>query len=313
MIVLGEIVSNRTICDEFGVGIMGGIRFCKKRNTIVLVSNSTDTTFANEWNDDVLHFVGRGAVGPQKFTAQNKTLANSTRSGAQIHLFEVFKKGEYVYAGQVELAGDPYRSEQVDARAENRFVWKFPLRRKFTGYPSAAEDSKPADGRRREHLPPGAYAVIDAALDADQQKMVDEVLDELKRHGILVFDQRDLDEKRYSATLARWHQQVLAIVRRRVRSLIARKKQTMKDASAFLADDELRINNTSSEQELRQALALLDYDDPVLMETIFEDARQAVPMPDPPASLTTPAKAPEEVSGLELACARRPRPFGGFT
>lgn len=139
MIVVGDVVTNRTICDEFGVAIMGGIRLCKKRNTIVLVSNKTDKTFANEWNNGVFHFVGRGAVGPQKLTAQNKALGNAPRSGTQIHLFEVFKKGEYVYAGRVELAGEPYRSEQVDSRSETRCVWKFPLRRKVYEPPTVTE------------------------------------------------------------------------------------------------------------------------------------------------------------------------------
>jgi hypothetical protein len=312
MIVVGDVVTNRTICDEFGVGVMGGIRFSKKRNTIVLVSNNTDTTFANEWNDGVLHFVGRGAIGPQKFTAQNKTLANAPRSGTQIHLFEVFKKGEYVYTGLVELADEPYRSEQVDARSESRFVWKFPLRRKVYDEPSGAPYGKPVNGRHREHLPPGAYAVIDAGLNADQQKAVDRLLDELKRQGIAVFDQRDLEEKRYGVALARWRQEVLTVVRRRVRSLIARKKQGSRNSSAFLADDELRINNASSEQELRQALSLLDYDDPMIRETIFDEARQAVPMPDPPASLSSRAES-QEASRPGLAEVRRSRPFDGFT
>src|ERR1700730_12003720 len=87
---------------------MGGIRVCKERNHIVLISNNTDPTYRNEWQDGTLHFVGMGSVGPQKLDRQNRTLANSKRYGWTVHLFEAFEKGRYVYAGEVELAADPY-------------------------------------------------------------------------------------------------------------------------------------------------------------------------------------------------------------
>jgi 5-methylcytosine-specific restriction enzyme A len=131
MMHIGEAVDNRPLCDLYGVGIMGGIQVNTRRNLIVLVSNNTDQTYRNEWRDGVLqHFVGTGSVGPQKLGRQNKTLANAGNSGSTIHLFEVFETSRYVYAGEVELAGEPYRSDQTDARKESRFVWIFPLRKK---------------------------------------------------------------------------------------------------------------------------------------------------------------------------------------
>jgi hypothetical protein len=39
---IGAIIDNRTICDVFGVASMGGIRVCKVRSHIVLISNNTD-------------------------------------------------------------------------------------------------------------------------------------------------------------------------------------------------------------------------------------------------------------------------------
>jgi hypothetical protein len=313
MIVRGDTVTNSAICEEWGVGIMGGIRVSNERNTIVLISKNTDSTFVNTWEKGVLHFVGRGAVGPQKLTAQNRTLARSTMSGARVHLFEVFKKGEYVYAGQVELAGEPYRSEQVDAQSTNRFVWKFPIRL-MTQQSSIFDAADSRNRGRRDHLPLDAYAVIDAELNAEQQKLVDGVLDELKRQGVYVLDKRDVDERRHRAALARWHEKVLAVVRRRVRSLISKRKRTMIDPSAFLADDELHINNMSNEQELRRALALLDYDDPAAMEAVFEEARQAVEMPEPPTSLAPSGQDSDgDGSILELPYVRNASRFDGFT
>jgi hypothetical protein len=311
MIVVGDTVTNRAICDEFGVGIMGGIRVSGGRNTIVLVSNNTDETFINTWSSGVLHFVGRGAVGPQKLTAQNRTLANSSISGARVHLFEVFEKGQYVYAGQVELAGEPYRSEQVDARSAMRFVWKFPLRRKIPK-PLQFEDRKSRSIQQRNHLPPGAYAVIDSELSPEQCRLVDEMLDRLKRNGISTLDQRDIDENRHRADLARWHEKVLTAVRRRVRSIIAKEKRRNKHSTGLLADDELLITRLSSEQELREALRLLGYEDTVLMENIFEEARQTCPMPETPASLAG-QKQDGEGSIPDLPGAPDPRRFDGYT
>jgi 5-methylcytosine-specific restriction enzyme A len=116
MISVGETIDNRTLCDLFCVANTGGIRVSHRQNHIVLVSNNTDPTYRNDWRDSELHFVGIGSTGPQTLGRQNKTLANSARHGYRLHLFEVFEKGRYNYAGEVELAGEPYLSDQPDAR-----------------------------------------------------------------------------------------------------------------------------------------------------------------------------------------------------
>lgn len=283
MIHISDVIDNRTISDLFGVANMGGIRVNKSRNLIVLISNNTDSTYRNEWRGDTLHFVGMGATGPQKLDQQNKTLANSPRSGAALHLFEVFEKSRYVYAGEVELAGEPYRSDQLDARADSRFVWIFPFRRKHT----ASTDAIVAfDERTSDHLPYGSYAVIGSGLSGDQVKLVNEALDRLKHAGVTVLDQRDVDHKRYQKALAGWYEAVLDRVRSAVRELIAKRKSTAKaDSRDFgLVDDELRINSASTEQELREALNFLDRDDSAAMNEVFEEARRCVAMPDPPGS-----------------------------
>jgi 5-methylcytosine-specific restriction enzyme A len=45
-----------------------------------------------------------------------------------VHLFEVFDRGQYIYAGEVELAGQPYAEEQPDVEGDPRQVWMFPLK-----------------------------------------------------------------------------------------------------------------------------------------------------------------------------------------
>jgi hypothetical protein len=283
---ISETIDNKTICDAFGVATMGGIRVNKSRSLIVLITNNTDPTYSNEWRDGILHFVGMGSIGPQKLDRQNNTLAKSKRNGWTVYLFEVFEKGRYVYAGEVELAGDPYFSDQLDARAEARFVWIFPLRRKATT--DVAVDAPPdVEAELPDHLPFGAYAVIGADLTPEQAALVNQAMDGLRAAGVKVTDQRDVDEKRYEKALVRWHKDVLDHVRAEVRRLIANEKRRVEaQGRKFkIVDDELRINSASNEQELRAALMHLDRDEPAAMQEVFEKAMKAVPMPEAPKSL----------------------------
>jgi hypothetical protein len=219
MMQVGAIIDNRTLCDLFGVANTGGIRVNNRRSHIVVISNNADPTYRNEWRDGVLHFVGRGSVGPQTLSRQNRTLANAGRRCYALHLFEVFEKSRYVYAGEVELAGEPYLSDQPDARAQDRFVWIFPLRKK-----QSAPEMKPIPPvtQTTEYLPYGAYAVIGADLTDEQRAMVDAVLDKLKEADVPVFDQRDRDRRRYEKQLADWWEAVLdrvrAVFRRGIRT-----------------------------------------------------------------------------------------------
>jgi hypothetical protein len=247
---------------------MGGIRVCNARNLIVLVSNNTDPVYRNEWKDEALHFVGRGAPGPQKLDRQNRTLANSTKSGTALHLFEVFEKSRYVYAGEVELADEAYQSDQTDVRADSRFVWIFPLRRKPKTKILEAVQNDPDDSATVNYLSQGAYAVIGSNLRDDQIDLVNRLLDQLKQSDIPVFDQRDVDRQRYDRALVRWHEDVLDQVRSSVSALVAKKKQRMKAERGAIGvvDDELAINSQSGEQDLRAALTLLDRDDRMATE-----------------------------------------------
>jgi hypothetical protein len=253
MIRIGEAIDNRTLCDLYGVSNMGGIRVNKRRNLIVLVSNNTDQTYRDEWRDGNLHFVGMGSVGPQKLGRQNRTLADSTRRDYTVHLFEVSRKGQYTYAGEVELADEPYMSDQPDARAEDRFVWVFPLRKKPASAEPASAD-EPVD-----HLPYGTYAVISSGLTDEQRSLVDGALDRLKEAGVPVFDRRDVDQRRYERALGQWWEAVLDRVRAKIKELIANRKRAARAAGREfnLVDDELRVNSASTEAELRAALAFL--------------------------------------------------------
>jgi hypothetical protein len=318
MIEIRSAIDNRTICDLFGVAIMGGIRVCSARNLIVLISNNTDPLYRNEWKDDVLHFVGRGATGPQKLDRQNKTLANSTKSGAALHLFEVFEKSRYVYAGDVELADEPYQSDQDDVRADSRFVWIFPLRRKPEAKSVEAVQDDSKGSATVSYLPQGAYAVIGSDLRDDQIDLVNKLLDQLKRADVAVFDRRDVDRQRYERALGRWYEDVLDQARSIVRELIAKKKRASKAryGSVGVIDNELEISPGSSERDLREALKLLGHNDSADTEVVFEEARQRLPMPEVPKSLLPemPLVSIDDIGQPKLRCAPIDRrKFDDFT
>jgi hypothetical protein len=221
----------------------------------------------------------------------------------------VFEKGRYVYAGQVELAADPYLSDQVDVRADARFVWIFPLRPKVTT--EAVSALPEAETELPDHLPFGAYALIGSALTAEQTALVNQAMDGLRAAGVKVTDQRDVDEISYKKAMERWYQDYLDCVRAVARELIAKKKQAAKAQGRkfSLVDDELRINSASNAQELRAALMLLDRDEPAAMQEIFDQAWNAVPMPEAPKSLQDLAETgPMQSADLERFGIKRADP-----
>jgi 5-methylcytosine-specific restriction protein A len=69
-----------------------------------------------------------GLVGNQSLNyMQNRTLNESATNGVNPYLFEVYESGQYLFRGQVELAGQPFEEIQPDKNGERRKVWVFPL------------------------------------------------------------------------------------------------------------------------------------------------------------------------------------------
>jgi 5-methylcytosine-specific restriction protein A len=125
----GDTIINSQLTDIFKCGPQGGMRRSHGTNTLVIVSDHTRGIYEDRWIDNILHYTGMGLEGDQGIdTAQNKTLAESQINGVEVYLFEVFDAGNYVFQGQVELAGDPYQEEQPDIKGILRGVWIFPIR-----------------------------------------------------------------------------------------------------------------------------------------------------------------------------------------
>jgi 5-methylcytosine-specific restriction protein A len=125
----GDVINNRQLMGIFKCSPHGGMRRSLRTNTLVTVLDHTRSIYEGRWINDVLHFTGMGLEGDQRIDyAQNKTLAESRNSEIDIFLFEVFKQGNYIFKGPVELAGEPYQEEQPDINSNARLVWIFPLK-----------------------------------------------------------------------------------------------------------------------------------------------------------------------------------------
>ncbi|WBW98847.1 HNH endonuclease [Oceanirhabdus sp. W0125-5] len=125
----GQIFSNEELMSVFKCANASGMRRAHKTNTLCIISDHTKSLYEDRWIEDVFHYTGMGQVGNQDLNyGQNITLSESNTNGVEVHLFEVFKKNEYIYEGKVELVDTPYQEEQLDAENNLRTVWVFPLK-----------------------------------------------------------------------------------------------------------------------------------------------------------------------------------------
>jgi len=132
----GQSISNRELIEIFKVGSEGGMRRSHATNSLVIISDHTKSLYEDKWVDDILHYTGMGTEGDQEIdNAQNRTLSESRFNGVNNYLFEVFRRGEYIYQGTIELAGSPYDGRQLDANKNLRRVIIFPLKLKSSEQP----------------------------------------------------------------------------------------------------------------------------------------------------------------------------------
>lgn len=125
----GQVLNNAQLCEIFKCSSNGGMRRSHKTNTLVIVCNHVKSIYDDRWINDTFYYTGMGLNGNQSLTyAQNKTLAESNSNGVEVHLLEVEKEKEYIYQGQVTLAGSPTQEMQLDASDNERQVFIFPLK-----------------------------------------------------------------------------------------------------------------------------------------------------------------------------------------
>lgn len=127
---ISHVLSNNDLMHVFKCSNSSGMRRSRRTNTLCIISDHTKSLYDDRWVDDIFHYTGMGQIGPQSLDyAQNKVLYNSNTSDIEVHLFEVFEEGKYIYEGKVELIDEPFQEEQDDIEENSRMVWVFPLRR----------------------------------------------------------------------------------------------------------------------------------------------------------------------------------------
>jgi 5-methylcytosine-specific restriction enzyme A len=124
----GSQLTNAELSETFKVGNMGGMRRSHATNSLVIVSDPFKGLYLDRWIEGVLHYTGMGKSGNQSLTfSQNRTLAESSTNGVDVHLFEVHEPRVYSYVGQVELTSEPYQDTQNGDDGKSRKVWVFPV------------------------------------------------------------------------------------------------------------------------------------------------------------------------------------------
>lgn len=127
-LVKGEIIDNNSLVEIFKCSPQGGMRYSKRTNTLVLVSNHVKGIYNDRWEGNTLHYTGMGQEGDQSLDFRaNNHLAKSNQSNISIVLFEVFKSQEYTFQGEVKLISAPYQETQLDNSGKKRLVWMFPI------------------------------------------------------------------------------------------------------------------------------------------------------------------------------------------
>lgn len=130
---VGSVYKNSEIVKVFQISTQGGMRRSRRKNALVLFAmhsaSPEQNPYEDRWQEDgFFHYSGMGLIGDQSLEdRQNRTLSESPSNGVNIYLFESQKKAEYIYQGEVYLAGLPYAIQERDTAGRMRRVYKFPL------------------------------------------------------------------------------------------------------------------------------------------------------------------------------------------
>lgn len=128
--VIGAKYRNEEICQAFKCSLMSGMNRSYATNSLVLTAKHNKPLYNDEWDEDIFNYTGMGKNNDQNVNyKQNKTLNESGINNVKVYLFESFVDGEYIFSGQVKLAGEPFFVLEPGEDGELRKVIKFPLKR----------------------------------------------------------------------------------------------------------------------------------------------------------------------------------------
>jgi 5-methylcytosine-specific restriction protein A len=114
---VGDVISHDKICKKMKCGCMGGIRFSKSNNVIVLFMNN-NSVYSNSWDGDVLQFMGSGKGNQSLDRGYNQRLAKSNSTNTDIYLFEWVDTINCKYVSKMKLIEKPFEKNIIGKNGE---------------------------------------------------------------------------------------------------------------------------------------------------------------------------------------------------
>lgn len=123
-----SIVTHDELCKKTGVGCMGGMRFSKENNVLVLFMKE-NSKFDNSWNGDVLNYMGCGKGNQSVEKMGNARLAKATENDTAVYLFEWVDATSCRFVGRMVLSDKPYYENRKNKYGEVEKKVFFPLKK----------------------------------------------------------------------------------------------------------------------------------------------------------------------------------------
>lgn len=101
-----EIVAHDDLCKRAKCGCMGGIRYSKENNVLLLFMKQ-DSSYNNIWDGNILEFMGSGKGNQSVESGCNRRLTYSEKNNTAIYLFEWINSINLKYIGRMNLCKKP--------------------------------------------------------------------------------------------------------------------------------------------------------------------------------------------------------------
>ncbi len=126
---IGDVFTRDQLISLFKISGQSGIMKTNTLNCLVLTTSENNGVYNDSLVENgLITYTGEGLMGDQTITKNNKSIYESGETELPMYLFSKDKNRKYIFEGQVELYDEPYQSEELDSKGNNRLVWKFPLK-----------------------------------------------------------------------------------------------------------------------------------------------------------------------------------------
>lgn len=124
----GQIVAHDELCKRVHCGCMGGIRYSKDNNLLLVFLSENSKDYYNYWENGILYYMGMGAGNQSIDFSGNRRLADSLEKNTSVYLIERDSEQNYKFCGEVMLASKPFYKEITNQKGVNVRAVYFPLK-----------------------------------------------------------------------------------------------------------------------------------------------------------------------------------------